>query len=219
MQISDASKGTVLDTETISSFTSGVYLDWTVSGHIVITITNKGGANAVLNGLFLDQTISGSSSMSSPASNPPGGRLGLQASTGGMPAASTDFLGAAGDMGVAAGLVALPPGTPGPGQQAATVDLSGGPTSRVSVLVTATGPRPDGHLCEPRLVALRGDRASWSQQPRATAGDRRFDRSANESRGVRPDCDPTRGSPTARRTATPSPASASTAPAWCRRRR
>ena len=31
-----------------------MYLDWTVSGNLVITITRQAGANAVLNGLFLD---------------------------------------------------------------------------------------------------------------------------------------------------------------------
>src|SRR5262249_16144092 len=54
VQISDAGTGTVLDTETISSFTSGVYLDWKVSGHLGLTITRQAGANAVVHGLFLD---------------------------------------------------------------------------------------------------------------------------------------------------------------------
>ena len=42
VQISDAGTGKVLDTETISSFTNGVYLDWKVSGNLVITITRHG---------------------------------------------------------------------------------------------------------------------------------------------------------------------------------
>ena len=54
VQISDAATGAVLSTQSISSFQSGVYLDYAVSGHIVITITRTAGANAVLNGLFLD---------------------------------------------------------------------------------------------------------------------------------------------------------------------
>ncbi len=58
VQISDAGTGTVLDTETISSFHSGVYLDWKVSGNILITITCTGGANAVLSGLFIDPGFS-----------------------------------------------------------------------------------------------------------------------------------------------------------------
>ena len=53
VQISDAGTGTVLDTETISSFVNGVYLDWKVSGNLLITITRTAGANAVLNGVFL----------------------------------------------------------------------------------------------------------------------------------------------------------------------
>jgi hypothetical protein len=54
VQISSATTGAVLDTETVSSFTSGVYLDWKVSGNIVIKFTRVAGTNAVLNGLFLD---------------------------------------------------------------------------------------------------------------------------------------------------------------------
>ena len=58
VQISNASTGTVLDTETISSFHSGVYVNWQVSGNVVITITTLTGANAVLSGLFIDPTTS-----------------------------------------------------------------------------------------------------------------------------------------------------------------
>ena len=54
VQISDASTGAVLSTQSVSAFQSGVYLDYVVSGHIVITITLTAGANAVLSGLFLD---------------------------------------------------------------------------------------------------------------------------------------------------------------------
>ena len=59
IQISSPS-GTVLATETISSFVNGVYLNWQVSGDLVITITCTAGANAVLNGVFLDPPASGS---------------------------------------------------------------------------------------------------------------------------------------------------------------
>jgi hypothetical protein len=58
VQISDASTGAVLDTETVSSFHSGVYDHWQVSGNILITITRLSGANAVLSGLFIDPTNS-----------------------------------------------------------------------------------------------------------------------------------------------------------------
>ena len=54
VQISNASTGAVLDTETVASFHSGVYLDYAVSGNVNITFTRQAGANAVLSGLFFD---------------------------------------------------------------------------------------------------------------------------------------------------------------------
>ena len=53
VQISDAGSGAVLSTQAVSSFQSGVYLDYAVSGNLVITITDQSGKNAVLSGLFL----------------------------------------------------------------------------------------------------------------------------------------------------------------------
>ena len=53
--ISDAGTGAVLSAQTASSFQSGVYLDYAVSGHIVITITKGAGTSNVLSGLFLDR--------------------------------------------------------------------------------------------------------------------------------------------------------------------
>ena len=55
--IKNATTGTVLDTETVSSFHPGAYLQWAVSGNVLITITNVSGANAVLSGLFLDAPL------------------------------------------------------------------------------------------------------------------------------------------------------------------
>ena len=51
----------MLDTETVSSFSTGVYLQWTVSGNIVIKMTNLSGPNAVLSGLFIDSASSSGS--------------------------------------------------------------------------------------------------------------------------------------------------------------
>jgi hypothetical protein len=53
VQVRDAATGTVLDTETLSSFHGGIYLVWQISGNVVIQITRLGGANAVLSGVFL----------------------------------------------------------------------------------------------------------------------------------------------------------------------
>jgi len=52
VQITDASSGAVLSTQSVSNFTNGVYLVWNLSGHIKITITCTGGVNAVASGLF-----------------------------------------------------------------------------------------------------------------------------------------------------------------------
>jgi hypothetical protein len=54
IQFTSAATGAVLDTESVSSFTGGVYLQWVVSGHVVIRITCEGGPNAVLSGLLFD---------------------------------------------------------------------------------------------------------------------------------------------------------------------
>jgi hypothetical protein len=53
VQISNAVTGAVLSTQSISSFHAGVYLNYAISGDIVITITRTAGDNAVLSGLFL----------------------------------------------------------------------------------------------------------------------------------------------------------------------
>ena len=56
---SDANTHAVLSTQTVSSFHDGVYLNYTISGNVLITITKTGGANAVLSGLFFDPTTTG----------------------------------------------------------------------------------------------------------------------------------------------------------------
>jgi hypothetical protein len=53
---SDASTHAVLSTQSVSGFSTGVYLNYTISGNVLITITKTGGANAVLSGLFFDPT-------------------------------------------------------------------------------------------------------------------------------------------------------------------
>ena len=54
VQIFDANSNstTPLDSETISSFSTGAYLIWNISGHVRIVITVTGGPNAVVNGVF-----------------------------------------------------------------------------------------------------------------------------------------------------------------------
>ena len=57
VQVTDAASGAVLSTQTVSSFNQGVYLDFAVSGNVVITIAWQAGPNAVLSGLFLDPSV------------------------------------------------------------------------------------------------------------------------------------------------------------------
>jgi Right handed beta helix region len=53
MQVIDALTGTVLSTQTLSSFKGGDYLSWTISGNVVIKVTNLNpNSNAVISGLF-----------------------------------------------------------------------------------------------------------------------------------------------------------------------
>ena len=57
MQISGATTGAVLSTQEVSAFQSGAYLDYAVSGNIVITITKGAGTSNVLSGLFINGDI------------------------------------------------------------------------------------------------------------------------------------------------------------------
>jgi hypothetical protein len=54
IQIGNATTGAVLDTETVSSFTSGVYLQWAISGSVIVKVSKVSGPNAVISGLFFD---------------------------------------------------------------------------------------------------------------------------------------------------------------------
>jgi hypothetical protein len=52
IQVSDASSGATLSTQTVSSFTNGIYLIWNISGDVIITIKSTAGPNAVVAGIF-----------------------------------------------------------------------------------------------------------------------------------------------------------------------
>jgi hypothetical protein len=54
VQIVDPSNNAVLDTETASSFSGGVYFVWNISGHVKIVVTANSGANAVISGAFFN---------------------------------------------------------------------------------------------------------------------------------------------------------------------
>ena len=54
IDVLDAGTGTVLDTRTVSGFSGGQYLVWTLSGHVTLRVTNLGSPNAVVSGIFFD---------------------------------------------------------------------------------------------------------------------------------------------------------------------
>jgi len=51
VQVLDISNN-VLDTQNLPSFANGAYLVWKLSGHVKVQVTNLGGGNPVLSGLF-----------------------------------------------------------------------------------------------------------------------------------------------------------------------
>jgi hypothetical protein len=46
--------GKALDTRTVSAFTNGQYLVWSVSGSVTFRVTRTAGPSAVVSGLFFD---------------------------------------------------------------------------------------------------------------------------------------------------------------------
>ncbi len=54
IEVLDGASGAILDTQQVASFTGGRYLSWNVSGHVLVRVTNLGGQNAVVSGLFFD---------------------------------------------------------------------------------------------------------------------------------------------------------------------
>jgi PKD repeat protein len=57
IDVLDVSSGAVLDTRTISSFSGGEYLTWNISGHVQLKVTMLAGANAVISGLFIGNSL------------------------------------------------------------------------------------------------------------------------------------------------------------------
>ena len=169
VQVTDYVTGAVLSTQTVSSFHSGVYLDYLVggTGHIVITITRTAGANAVLSGLFLDPATGGAAGVAGGRSDTSVGRSAPQTGTVGGPMVPGDFAGAASTVGLAAAPGTSSAGPAGPGPRgAAVVDRTGKPTGRPAVPVAASGPRPDGSLLIAASRRLARRPVGMVRQPR-----------------------------------------------------
>ena len=107
IQLSDANTHAVLSTESVSSFHGGVYMNYTISGNVLITITKTGGANAVLSGLFFDPTTPPVSTTTSLASSLNPSTYGqsvtftatVSDTSGGVPTGSVEFYDGSTDLG------------------------------------------------------------------------------------------------------------------------
>ncbi len=54
ISILDAGANAILSTQRFSSFHNGVYAVWNIKGNVVIQVTQTGGGNAVVSGIFFD---------------------------------------------------------------------------------------------------------------------------------------------------------------------
>ncbi|HLG95335.1 MAG TPA: LamG-like jellyroll fold domain-containing protein [Bryobacteraceae bacterium] len=52
ISILDANTSQLLDSRTVSGFTSGAYLIWNIAGHVTVKVTNSSGPNSVVSGIF-----------------------------------------------------------------------------------------------------------------------------------------------------------------------
>ena len=68
----DGATNTVLDSQNVTSFQNGKYLVWTLTGHVVLRLTNTGPSNAAISGLFFDPAA-GVSAVAAPSFTPPAG--------------------------------------------------------------------------------------------------------------------------------------------------
>ena len=72
LEVHDATTNALLDSRTVSAFSGGKYVVWTVQGHVVISVINVTGTNAVVSGVFFDAASANlppAVSMTAPADN------------------------------------------------------------------------------------------------------------------------------------------------------
>jgi hypothetical protein len=66
VQVLDAGSGAVLDTRSLSNFSNGIYLVWTLTGHVTVKLTNTGPNSAVLSGIFFGSGGFGTAAVTGP---------------------------------------------------------------------------------------------------------------------------------------------------------
>jgi hypothetical protein len=72
VQVTDADTGAVLDSRLISEFGSGVWVSWTVRGHVKVTITPQN-VNGVISAIAFDPSGSSQQAVQAPVFSPSGG--------------------------------------------------------------------------------------------------------------------------------------------------
>ena len=82
IQVVNAATGTVMATKTLWSFEEGVYLQWVVSGNVLIKVTNLSGPAAVLSGLFFDPPTTAATYLSGEDGTTEGNWIGTYGSQG-----------------------------------------------------------------------------------------------------------------------------------------
>ena len=114
VEVLDAATQQVLATQSVQSYQAGVYLVWKVQGHVRLRLTNVGGANAVLSGIFFDPTTAAppmaTSTLLVGAPNPAvaGASVTLTASvSGNAPSGSVSFTENGNPIGCAAATLAV----------------------------------------------------------------------------------------------------------------
>ena len=70
IQVVDPQTGGTLDSRSVFSFTNGIYLVWSVSGHVRINVTSTSGPNAVISGVFFGAGSSSSGNTGAVAPTP-----------------------------------------------------------------------------------------------------------------------------------------------------
>ena len=58
LTLKDSASSAVLDTQSVSDFSKGVYYSWVISGNITVAVQLTGGLNPVVSGLFFDSPMS-----------------------------------------------------------------------------------------------------------------------------------------------------------------
>jgi hypothetical protein len=173
VQITRARDGTVLSTQSVSSFSGGVYLTWAISGDVNITFTKLAGANAVLSGLFFDPAGSIASPSRSAAATP-------AATTLATTTVSPSNGGSATSLAVSAGAVFMVSAAPQSSPPAGTMSLA--PLITAASVSVNTPPPPAQPVTI--SVSVPGSKAARGAAAEARALHRAEIRLANRGRRV-----------------------------------